>query len=92
MVGRRFKCMVGVRFECAVGCRFGCRFGCGLGRMVGHRLGCVRVAGLVSMRAPLPAISGIRGLEGLVARISGYSSGIGICLTELWIARGKGRI
>ena len=50
------------------------------------------VAGLVSMRAPLPVISGIRGLEGLVARISGYSSGIGICLTKLWIARGKGRV
>lgn len=32
------------------------------------------VAGLVSVRASLPAISGICGFEGLVARISGYSS------------------
>lgn len=40
------------------------------------------VAGLVSVRAPVPAISGIRGFEGLVARISGYSSGIGICLMD----------
>lgn len=47
----------------------------------------------VWLQASLPAISGIRGFEGFVARISGYSSGIGICLTELLrIIRGKGRI
>ena len=48
------------------------------------------VASLVSLQVPLPAISGICGFEGLVARISGYSSGIGICLTELRIIWGKG--
>ena len=48
------------------------------------------VVGLVSVRASLPAISGIRGFEGLVAHISGYSSGIGICLAELRIIWGKG--
>ena len=36
------------------------------------------VASLVTVRAPVPAISRIRGFEGLVARVSGYSSGIGI--------------
>ena len=36
------------------------------------------VASLVSLQVPLPAISGIRGFEGPVARVSGYSSGISI--------------
>lgn len=41
------------------------------------------VASLVSLQVPLPAISGICGFEGLVADVSGYSSGIGICLMDL---------
>ncbi len=41
------------------------------------------VAGLVSMQASLPAISRIRGFEDSVADVSGYSSGIGICLMDL---------